>query len=56
MIYVSDVFSPYLQSPVKKKVEAFEKHAVQNINTPEKLKPGAAKYVSVDASCSVRCL
>lgn len=32
----NEVFNPYLQSPVKKRVEAFEKHAVaSNTGTPE---------------------
>ncbi|CAO1325447.1 unnamed protein product [Diamesa serratosioi] len=43
----NEVFNPYLQSPVKKKVEAFEKHAVQNINTPDKA--GASKYHTLKA-------
>lgn len=48
--FIKDVFtfSPYLQSPVKQRVEAFEKHAIQG--TPEKFSTLPAKFVSSSSS------
>ncbi|KAL7041545.1 hypothetical protein ACKWTF_000815 [Chironomus riparius] len=37
----NEVFNPYLSSPVKQKVQAFEKHAV---TTPDKSKATSSKY------------
>lgn len=40
--------SPYLSSPVKQKVQAFEKHAVQGgSGTPTKYNTMPAKYVRI---------
>ncbi|CRK86348.1 CLUMA_CG000210, isoform A [Clunio marinus] len=41
----NEVFNPYMSSPVKQKVQAFEKHAVQSA-TPEKFKTLPGKYKS----------
>jgi hypothetical protein len=45
-INFSIISSPYLSSPVKQKVQAFEKHAFHTVPTPEKYKATSSKYVS----------
>lgn len=42
----NEVFNPYLSSPVKQKVQAFEKHVVNTATTPDKSKPSTSKFVS----------